>query len=62
MLIFLINSGKIGLEADQCIDIILSDFQVLNYFYVYLFGWSKLRLAISSVIKSNAQFKKVANL
>ncbi len=45
--IFVINSGKVGLEADQCIDIILGDFQVLNYFYVYYeFGRSKLRLAL----------------
>ena len=36
--IFQINSECTGLEADQCIDIILSDFQVLKYFY---FGNSK---------------------
>ncbi len=32
--IFQINSGNNGLEADQCIDIILGDFQALKYFYI----------------------------
>ena len=34
MRIFQINSGNKGLEVDQCIDIILGDFQVLTYFYI----------------------------
>jgi hypothetical protein len=37
----------------------LSSFKL---FLRLLIWWSKLRLSISSVIKSNAQFKKVANL
>ncbi len=32
MSIIQINSGNKDLKADQCIDIILSDFQVLKYF------------------------------
>jgi hypothetical protein len=32
--IFQINSGNNGLEVNQCIDIILSDFQVFEYFSI----------------------------
>jgi hypothetical protein len=44
--IFQINSGNKDLEADQCIDIILSDFQVLKYFSIYNLEGSKLDLAL----------------
>jgi hypothetical protein len=44
--IFIINSVKTGLEVDQCIDIILSDFKFLNYFNISIFGASKLNLAL----------------
>ena len=42
--IFQINSGNKGLEFDQCIDIFLSDFKVLKYFF-YL-EESKLDVAV----------------
>ena len=45
--IFQINSGNKDLEADQCIDIILSDFQVLKHFFINnIFEVSKLELAL----------------
>ncbi len=44
--IFKINSGNRGLEVDQCIDIILGDFQVLNFFYMDHIEGSKLDLAL----------------
>ncbi len=44
--IFKINSGNNGLEVDQCIDIILGDFQVLKYFFINNIEGSKLDLAL----------------
>ena len=44
--IFQINSGNKGLEADQFIDIILSDFQVLIYLWINNIKGSKLDLAL----------------
>ena len=44
--IFQINSGNIGIEVDQCIDIILGDFQVLQYFLIDNLKGSKLDLAL----------------
>ncbi len=41
-----INSGTIGIEVDQCIDIILGDFQVLKYFSTDDIEGSKLDLAL----------------
>jgi hypothetical protein len=38
--IFQINSGNNGLKADRCIDIILSDFQVLKSFDINNLKWS----------------------
>ena len=46
--IFQINSEYTGLEADQCIDIILSDFQVLKYFFINNLKGSKLDLALKN--------------
>jgi len=40
--IFQINSGNNGFEVDQCIEIILGDFQVLKYFYINNLEGSKL--------------------
>jgi hypothetical protein len=44
--IFQIYSVNYGLEFDQSIDIILSDFQVLTYFYMDNLKGSKLYLAL----------------
>jgi hypothetical protein len=44
--IFQINSENNGLEVDQCIDIILSDFQVLEDFSINNLKGSKLDLAL----------------
>jgi hypothetical protein len=44
--IFQINSANEGLQADQCIDIILGDFQVLEYFSIDDIEGSKLDLAL----------------
>jgi hypothetical protein len=41
-----INSVKIGIEVDQCIDMILGDFQVLKYFYINNLKGSKLDLVL----------------
>ncbi len=41
-----INSVKIGIEVDQCIDMILGDFQVLKYFEINNLKWSKLELVL----------------
>jgi hypothetical protein len=46
--IFQINSGNKGLEVDQCIDIILGDFQVLKNFYINNLKGSKLDLALTN--------------
>ncbi len=46
MRIFQINSEYNGLEVDQCIDIILGDFQVLTDFSINNFEGSKLDLAL----------------
>jgi hypothetical protein len=47
MCIIQINSEGNGLQADQCIDIILSDFQVLKHFFINnIFEVSKLELAL----------------
>ena len=46
MSIFQINSVNDGLEVDQCIDIILGDFQVLKYFFMDHIEGSKLDLAL----------------
>ncbi len=48
MRIFQINSVVTDLEVDQCIDIILSDFQVLKYIFIYNFMESKLDLALGN--------------
>ncbi len=40
--IFQINSDYNGFEVDQCIEIILGDFQVLKYFYINNLEGSKL--------------------
>jgi hypothetical protein len=44
--IFQINSGNNGLEVNQCIDIILGDFQVLIHLYIDNLKGSKLDLAL----------------
>ncbi len=46
MRIFQINSVKIGIAVDQCIDIILGDFQVLKQFDVNNIEGSILDLAL----------------
>jgi len=44
--IFQINSEYNGLKVDQCIDIILGNFQVLKYFGIDSIKGSKLDLAL----------------
>ncbi len=44
--IFQINSENNGLEVDQCIDIILGDFQVFEQFFINNLKGSKLDLAL----------------